>query len=778
MSEATAEALDRFLQDGYIEELSSDLIDKFAVMNEDSSLQCIEKMKSMGKKNMPVAEVSPVVEQYACGVTDEMAVNEVAGEQENGDFSQMVEPVEEEPALNGSMEITERIGTASNAKIDVDFGLPNPMRKTADEAKVKELLNRTGYALEIKDGMRRYGGPPPGMPNKRPEFGSEIFLNNVPRDVYEDTLVPFFETAGKIWEMRIMTREDKQNRGIAFVTYLNKDAAKEAVQKFQKYEVRPRHRIYAQLAVKFDKIHVKNIPKDKTKEELKAAFSPLIDDLLDVIFASNRPESTHNAGYCFLVFDSYYEASQSLKKFKSRDFKVPGFPERLVADWGIPTENPDDDIRKNTKSVRIITFEMDLANQKELMEKLNEEVIKEAFCIFGEIEKQERRNRKIIVHFKDNAVATKAADEMNGETIADVKIDVKLDVPLAEYAAKKQTDMRKGHNRGNQGYNRGRNNGPMQQNRGGGGGGRDAREMIGGGGGRDSREMIGGGRPNALAGRLGGPTAQMGPGGGASSRLGGGGPPGRPSGDIREQLGAKRKMPPPHHAPPHLMEPQPMMRPPVRRTVDEGMYMARASGPSEEALMMEELMALRRKNEALSRSLTMEATPPKRMYSGASDPYSSSFAMAEARSARDFMGPSRGPPARDPFMRPAKPEPSFYEDDPYSLPSFGSGRSAPPPAIRERRELLVGGNDRYSDPAPIERKVVAPPKPMMRSPAGGRGGPYGMENPMENIRSQYGGPSDMGGFSGGFTGRMGRGGMSHSQIPPTRMGGGAAYTRF
>merc|ERR550532_2526213 len=245
--------------------------------------------------------------------------------------------------------------------------------------------------------------------------------------------------------------------------------------------------------------------------------------------------------------------------------------------------------------------------------------------------------------------------------------------------------------------------------------------------------MIGGGRPNALAGRLGGPTAQMGPGGGASSRLGGGGPPGRPSGDIREQLGAKRKMPPPHHAPPHLMEPQSMMRPPVRRTVDEGMYMARASGPS--------------------------------------DPYSSSFAMAEARSARDFMGPSRGPPARDPFMRPAKPEPSFYEDDPYSLPSFGSGRSAPPPAIRERRELLVGGNDRYSDPAPIERKVVAPPKPMMRSPAGGRGGPYGMENPMENIRSQYGGPSDMGGFSGGFTGRMGRGGMSHSQIPPTRMGG-------
>ena len=55
MTENTAEALDRFLQEGYIEELSSDLIDKFALMNETSASQCLDKIKKLKKKNLPVS---------------------------------------------------------------------------------------------------------------------------------------------------------------------------------------------------------------------------------------------------------------------------------------------------------------------------------------------------------------------------------------------------------------------------------------------------------------------------------------------------------------------------------------------------------------------------------------------------------------------------------------------------------------------------------------------------------------------------------------------------
>ena len=76
-------------------------------------------------------------------------------------------------------------------------------------------------------------------------------------------------------------------------------------------------------------------------------------------------------------------------------------------------------------------------------------------------------------------------------------------------------------------------------------------------------------------------------------------------GDVRAQLGNKRKMPPPQdvHMRPASPPPQPLMRGPARRERDEGgMYMAGRSAPGpSEAMMMEELIMLRRRNEELSR---------------------------------------------------------------------------------------------------------------------------------------------------------------------------------
>lgn len=45
----------------------------------------------------------------------------------------------------------------------------------ADEAKIKALLERTGYTLDITSGQRKYGGPPPGWEGPAPGTGgSEV----------------------------------------------------------------------------------------------------------------------------------------------------------------------------------------------------------------------------------------------------------------------------------------------------------------------------------------------------------------------------------------------------------------------------------------------------------------------------------------------------------------------------------------------------------------------------------------------------------------------------
>ncbi len=122
------------------------------------------------------------------------------------------------------------------------------------------LLERTGYTLDVTTGQRKYGGPPPEevFSGPQPGIGTEVycptltvlcvpateltpvcvcvcvclqvFVGKIPRDLYEDELVPLFEKAGSIWDLRLMMDPlTGQNRGYAFITFCSKEAAQEAV---------------------------------------------------------------------------------------------------------------------------------------------------------------------------------------------------------------------------------------------------------------------------------------------------------------------------------------------------------------------------------------------------------------------------------------------------------------------------------------------------------------------------------------------------------------------
>lgn len=55
-------------------------------------------------------------------------------------------------------------------------------------------------------------------------------MGKIPRDLFEDELVPLFEKAGPIWDLRLMMDPlSGLNRGYAFVTFCTKEAAQEAV---------------------------------------------------------------------------------------------------------------------------------------------------------------------------------------------------------------------------------------------------------------------------------------------------------------------------------------------------------------------------------------------------------------------------------------------------------------------------------------------------------------------------------------------------------------------
>ena len=46
--------------------------------------------------------------------------------------------------------------------------------KGPDEAKIKEILDRTGYTLDVTTGQRKFGGPPPEWEGEPPSNGCEV----------------------------------------------------------------------------------------------------------------------------------------------------------------------------------------------------------------------------------------------------------------------------------------------------------------------------------------------------------------------------------------------------------------------------------------------------------------------------------------------------------------------------------------------------------------------------------------------------------------------------
>lgn len=132
-------------------------------------------------------------------------------------------------------------------------GLPTPavpvQVKGPDEDKIKAILERTGYTLDVTTGLfkvkieffiiiffhtllgqRKYGGPPPNWEHAPPGNGCEVFCGKIPKDMYEDELIPLFEKCGTIWDLRLMMDPmTGTNRGYAFITFTGREAAYNAV---------------------------------------------------------------------------------------------------------------------------------------------------------------------------------------------------------------------------------------------------------------------------------------------------------------------------------------------------------------------------------------------------------------------------------------------------------------------------------------------------------------------------------------------------------------------
>ncbi|XP_015341024.1 heterogeneous nuclear ribonucleoprotein R [Marmota marmota marmota] len=162
--------------------------------------------------------------------------------------------------------------------------------KGPDEAKIKALLERTGYTLDVTTGQRKYGGPPPDnvYSGVQPGIGTEVFVGKIPRDLYEDELVPLFEkvTEGLVDVILYHQPDDKKkNRGFCFLEYEDHKSAAQARRRLMSGKVKvwgnvvtvewadPVEEPDPEVMAKVKVLFVRNLATTVTEEILEKSFS-------------------------------------------------------------------------------------------------------------------------------------------------------------------------------------------------------------------------------------------------------------------------------------------------------------------------------------------------------------------------------------------------------------------------------------------------------------------------------------------------------------------------
>jgi len=306
-------------------------------------------------------------------------------------------------------------------------------RNGPPDEKIKELLDRTNYPLDITTGQRRYGGPPPKdvYDGEQPGNGCQVFIGKIPRNVYEDELVPMLEKAGTIWDFRLMMDPlSGQNRGYGFASFTTKEAAQECVKQMDNHEIRPKKYLGVCVSQSNCRLFVGSIPKSKTKDEIFEEFQNLTEGLTDVIIYLQTEDKNKNRGFCFLEYSDHKSASQARRRLSSP--KVKAFNNTISVDWADPIEEPSDEIMSKVKVLYL----------KNLSMKATEEIITTTFKAYGEVDRVKKIKDYAFVHFKERDHAMKALEELNGINIEGECVEISLAKPVDKKRKEKQMERK------------------------------------------------------------------------------------------------------------------------------------------------------------------------------------------------------------------------------------------------------------------------------------------------------------------------------------------------
>jgi len=208
-----------------------------------------------------------------------------------------------------------------NLKID-----PNDIAR-----RLLDLSKRTGYEIAQNHGQRIYGGPPPGWSGTAPERGTEVYCYRIPRDCFEDELVPVFSSVGPLYELRLMIEFSGANRSYCYVRYCNNKDARTAIERLNNYHIRPGYPLAITKSVDNRKLCVKTVPplnSDITEAAATKELANLVSGVTGVKFIARR--------WLQVEFESHRLAALARRQLVPGNIAMFGRVEIKQVDWADP----------------------------------------------------------------------------------------------------------------------------------------------------------------------------------------------------------------------------------------------------------------------------------------------------------------------------------------------------------------------------------------------------------------------------------------------------------
>ncbi|KPL97564.1 RNA binding motif protein-like protein [Sarcoptes scabiei] len=211
----------------------------------------------------------------------------------------------------------------------------------------------SNYRAAQENGQRIFGPPLDWNEDlSLPEKGSEVFVGKIPRDCFENELIPLFERPGKIFKMRLMVDFSGKNRGYCFVQYFNKKDAKRAVEMLNNYEIRDRCSIGVMHCRNNNRLFFGNLPNNLNRTEMIKEVAKYTPGIKNAIYYGGPHRDN---GFGFVEYENHKATALARRKFFPGSILL--FGRKPKVDWAKSEEDGNDDRSNVSKMLfRILTI--------------------------------------------------------------------------------------------------------------------------------------------------------------------------------------------------------------------------------------------------------------------------------------------------------------------------------------------------------------------------------------------------------------------------------------